>query len=131
MIKDNMNISSIETFLNSVLYKKASENIFFGGLPRTINSTWTDLIVVDCSTTLTDMNAYGKGVVTLLLYPSKNKSDGTKNIPVLSRLEKAVNKAIEEAASDNFAISRMGVMSDYDVASSIHHNVVFLNITIV
>lgn len=130
MYKDNFNISAIETFFNSLLDEKVSSNTFFGGLPNTIQSTWKDMVVVDCASTIRDMNGYGSGVVSILLYPAKNRTDGSKDTATISRLTKALNVAIESNTSKIYQISRMGSMSDYDSTRKIYYDIVFLNLTI-
>ena len=59
MDKDILNISAIETFFNSLLDDKVSNNTFFTTLPTTLDESWEDIVVVDCSNSIQDLNAYG------------------------------------------------------------------------
>jgi hypothetical protein len=130
MDKDKLNISAIETFFNGLLDGNVSNNTFFGGLPAAIQSTWSDMVVVDCSTSISDMNAYGSGVVSILLYPAKNRPDGSKDTATCSRLAKALNVAIKNNTSKDYQIKRMGMTSGYDTARKLYHDVVFVRISI-
>lgn len=131
MKADLLNISSIENFFYSVLHKKVSDKVFLGGLPSTIQSTWTDMVVVDISSTIKDLTAFGLGTVSILLYPNKNRADGSKNSPVTSALGKKLNLALESYKKDNYSIRRVGTFSEYDSVRKIYYDVVLVQIMIV
>lgn len=63
MNKDNINISKIETYLNSIIDNVVSQNTYAGTLPDVTKSDWTDMVLIDCNSAIQDMNAYGRGVV--------------------------------------------------------------------
>ena len=88
-----MNISKIETFFNALLDNKVSDNTFFSDLPPAIKQEWNDMVVVDFPNTISDLDACGQGTVLIWLY-AKPKSNGTKNVPVLSRMEEKLNEYI-------------------------------------
>jgi hypothetical protein len=113
-----------------LLSGNVSDNVFFGGLPTTIKENWNDMVVVDCSGTIKDMDAYGRGIVSILLYPSKNFSNGSKNVAVLSSLSTLLNNSIAGSTDEHYSINRMGMTSDYDTIRKIYYDIVFLNIRI-
>lgn len=130
MDKNLINISSIETWFDSILTNKLSSHVFFGSsLPNAIKSSWQDMVLVDCGNAVKDNNAYGFGSVLVYLY-AKPLSSGSKNVPVLNRLEKKLNEIIKSSKSDNYVISRRQSFSDYDTQNKMHFNVVVLNLTI-
>lgn len=128
MVNDKINISSIETFFNSILDNKVSDNTFFGNAP-TFDSSWTDMLVVDCGNAISDMNAYGKGIVLLYLY-AKPMSSGKKNVAVFDTLEKKLNNVLNSVNDATYRISRRNTYADYDTANKIHFNVVEINLLI-
>lgn len=130
MDKDLMNISKIETFFNTLLDNKVSENTFFTELPPTISSSWKDMVVVDCGDSITDMDGYGKGTVMIFLY-AKPLSNGAKNVSVLSSMEKKLNECIKNNTSKTYIVNRGKTYTDYDEERNLHCNVVVLNLTIV
>lgn len=130
MDKNKMNVSSVENFFYELLNGNVSNQVFRGGLPTAIQSTWNDMVVIDCSSSIRDMNSYGVGVVSILLYPSKNKGNGSKNIEVLDALDDKLNQAIEANTNNSYSINRAGNMAEYDTTRKLYYNVVFLNVKI-
>lgn len=130
MNADLMNISAIEDFLYSVLYNKVSKQVFLGGLPSTIDSRWEDMVVIDASNTINDLNAFGLGTVTILLYAGKNNHNGTKNSPVISSLSKKLNASLSNYTCTNYAVKRVGVVSDKDNVTKLFYDAVILRIMI-
>lgn len=129
MNKDNINISKIETYLNSIIDNKVSENTYAGTLPDTIKSEWSDMVLIDCDTAIQDLEAYGRGVVLIWLY-AKPRGDGAKNTALMSQLERKLNEVIENANDSTYRISRRNTYSDYDSDRKWHCNIVELNILI-
>ena len=129
MNKDNINISKIETYLNSIIDNKVSENTYAGTLPDTIKSEWSDMVLIDCDTAIQDLDAYGSGVVLIWLY-TKPRGDGAKNTALMSQLERKLNEVIENANDNTYRISRRNTYSDYDSDRKWHCNIVELNILI-
>ena len=68
MVKDIINISKIESYLHSIIDNKVSNNTFVGTLPSTIQSSWNDMCLIDVGNIITDLNAYGRGIIHVLLY---------------------------------------------------------------
>lgn len=130
MNKDNLNISKIETYLNSIIDNKVSDNTYAGTLPDTINSKWTDMCLIDCGHAIQDLDAYGVGTVLIWLYV-KPRGDGAKNTAVMSQMERKLNEVIKSASDSTYHINRGMAFSDYDADRKWHCNIVQLNITIV
>lgn len=130
MNKDNINISKIETYLNSIMDNVISNNTYAGTLPDTIKSDWTDMCLIDCGHTIRDMHAYGIGSVLIWLY-AKPRGDGAKNTAIMSQMERKLNEVIENASSSTYQINRGNTYSDYDADRKWHCNIVELIITII
>lgn len=125
-----LNISKIETYIVGLIDNVVSDNTFAGTLPTTINASWSDMVLVDCVNAIGDLDALGKGVVLVWLY-AKPRTDGTKNVALMSKLEKKLNDVINAANDRHYIISRRDTYSEYDEARKWHCNIVELNITIV
>lgn len=130
MDKNLLNISAIEDFFRKLLYNNVSKNIYFGNIPQAIQSSWTDFVVVDIASTIKDYDAMGKGVVSILLYSSKNLSNGSKNRSILNTLETKLNDVINKNTDTHYTINRMGGYGDYDSTCKLYYNVVFLNLLV-
>lgn len=130
MDKDILNISAIETFFNSLLDDKVSNNTFFTTLPTTLDESWEDIVVVDCSNSIQDLNAYGTGVVLVWLY-AKPMINGRKNVKVMSRLEKALNEALKNNTSKDYKVSRRGSFADFDSDAKMHCNIIEVQLLII
>lgn len=129
MNKDNLNISKIETYLNSIIDNVVSENTYVGTLPDTIQTGWTNMCLIDAGTAINDLDAYGRGIVHILLY-AKPLSDGSKNVSGMSKMETRLNEVIRSANSRTYQINRRNTYTDYDAERKWHCNIVELNITI-
>lgn len=130
MNKDNINISKIETYLNSIFDNVVSQNTYAGTLPDIINSKWTDMCLIDCGPAIADFEAYGQGIVLIWLY-AKPRGDGAKNTAKMSQMERKLNEVIKNASDSTYTISRRNTYSDYDNDRKWHCNIVELIITIV
>ena len=130
MDRNLMNISKVESYLNSIIDNVVSDNTFVGTLPSTIKSEWKDMVLIDCSDGFGDYDAYGRGYVLIWLYVKPN-SDGTKNVAHMSRLESRLNEVIQNARDPHYIINRRGTYQDYDDARQWHCNIVEININIV
>lgn len=130
MDKNLMNISKIESFMNSLIDNKVSDNTFFTDLPPTINASWSDIVVVDCANAIEDLDGCGKGRILVYLY-AKPLSTGSKNVAAMSTMERKLNECIKGNTSKTYIISRTNTYADYDEERSLHCNIVVLNILIV
>lgn len=130
MDKELLNISKIETFFNSLLDGKVSDNTFFTEMPATLKSTWADVVVVDI-VSMADLNAAGQCRVNVFLY-AKPKSNGTKNVPVLSKMETALNESVMSNDDKHYKLLSTGnKYTDYDASRDLHCNIIEFNLLII
>lgn len=131
MNKDNINISKVETYLNSILDNVVSNNTFFGYFPASeaIDSSWNDMVIVEIPNGIRDNDAYGQGTALVWLY-ARPLSSGRKNVAVMSQLEQRLNEVIRTASSPIYALSRRNTFSDYDEKLNWHCNAVELIIKV-
>lgn len=129
MTNDNLDISSIETYLDSIIKGKVSKNVFAGTLPNTLEDTVKDLVLIDCGNAITDLDAYGRGTLNIFLY-AKPTANGRKNVAQLSKMEKSFANVIDNAADERYTLTQLYKASDYDTALNWHYIVVALNIVI-
>lgn len=126
MNKNNLNISKIETYLNSIVDNVVSNNTFFTALPdKSIidASNWTDMVLIDFPMGVKDLVAYGQGEVDIVLYARPLES-GKKNVAKMSQLETKLNEAIENARDKNYQLARDDAHSMYDTDIKWHCNVI-------
>lgn len=132
MDKQNLNISKIETYLNSILDGVVSNNTFFTTYPNVSMvkaSEWKDMVLVDIPSGVRDMDAMGTGTVFIGLYARPLES-GKKNVAKMSELEDRLNEALEVANDSRYMLKRSDVHATYDDDIDWHCNVVELKITI-
>lgn len=127
MDKNKLNISKIETYLNSILDNTISNNTFFGSLPEpsSIPSEWNDICFIDIPNGIRDYEAYGQGTVLVCLY-ARPMSSGRKNVAIMSQLETRLNEVIASNSDSTYQISRRLTYSTYDDDIKWHCNVVEL-----
>lgn len=126
MNKNNLNISKIETYLNSIVDNVVSNNTFFTALPdKSIidSSNWTDMVLIDFPMGVKDLDAFGRGEVDIVLYARPYES-GKKNVAKMSELETKLNAAVENAISGNYQLVRDDARSMYDTDINWHCNVI-------
>ncbi|MBD5381943.1 hypothetical protein [Clavibacter sp.] len=120
-MNNNINISSIETHFDSVIRKHICKRCYAGTLPSTLKAEDESMVVIDCGS-VSDFDSYGKGLINLYLYAQP--TNGLKNVPALSRLEKALNEALENNAfdSENYTVARNFLYQDdgYDTTYNMH-----------
>ncbi len=129
MNKNNINISKIESYLNSIIDKVVSDNTYVGTLPTTIDAKWTDMVLIECPNGIADYDALGRGTFLIWLYAKPN-TNGTKNVAIMSRLEQKLNEVIANADNPNYQINRRGTYQDFDEDRKWHCNIVELNLQI-
>lgn len=128
MNKDTLNISKIETYLNSILDGIVSNNTFFTTIPdkATVNaSNWQDMVLITMPEGISDFEAYGQGHIFVILYARPLES-GKKNVHRMSTLEVKLNEVIASAKDKHYSIIRSDVFADYDDDINWHCNVVEL-----
>lgn len=129
MNKNNINISMIENYLFSILDNVVSNNTFVGTLPTTIDAKWNDMVLIDCSNSVFDMDAMGRSTILIWLYAKPN-SDGTKNVKTMLNLETLLNDVVFNAKDPNYQINRRFTYQDFDNNRKWHCNIVELNLQI-
>lgn len=132
MDKDKMNISSIETYLNSIFDNTISNNTIFGYMieKSTIPNDCQDMVMIEIPDGIDDLNAYGRGTVLVWLY-ARPLLSGKKNVAIMSTLEKKLNKVLASSNNGVYQLSRRVTYTSYDTDIDWHCNVVELNILIV
>jgi hypothetical protein len=125
MNKDNINISNVETYLNSIFDNVISANTFFGEMisQELIDAEWKDMVLVEIPNGINDFDAFGRGTVLVWLY-ARPLASGRKNVAVMSQLESRLNEVIANANDKNYVISRRLTYTDYDEDINWHCNVV-------
>lgn len=129
MNKSKLNISSIETYLYSIIDNKVSDNTYVGTLPDTMQQSWNDMCLIDCSNAIMDYDAYGYGVVLIWLY-ARPRLDGSKNVPIMAALENRLNEVISNSKSKEYVIGRRNTYTDYDSVRKWHCNIVEITLRI-
>lgn len=129
MVKKSINVSEIETYLHSIIDNVVSANTYAGTLPDTIQSSWNDMCLIDVGNNVSDFDAYGNGIVHILLY-ARPLQTGAKNVTLMSQLEERLNEAIKGANNKHYMINRRATYTDYDAIRKWHCNIVALNLTI-
>lgn len=123
------NTSKIEEYLYGILYGVVSDHVFAGTLPSSIDEDWDDMVLIDCDLPITDYDCYSGGTVYIFLYARPN-ADGSKNVPVMARLEDAICDVLDNASNPHYSIERQSNGADYDNSVGWHMNFVYFNITI-
>lgn len=129
MDKNNLNISKIETYLHGIIDGVVSENTYVGTLPDTVQSSWNDMCLIDVGNAIYDLDAYGRGIVHILLY-ARPLLNGSKNVALLSSMEQKLNEVIKTADNPLYQINRLNTYTDYDTERKWHCNIIALNILI-
>ncbi len=133
MDKNKINISEIETYLNSIFDNTISKNTMFGYMleKSAIPDEWQDMVMIDMPNGIEDLDAYGRGTVLVWLY-ARPLLSGRKNVATMSSLEQKLNQVIKDNNNNStYAISRRLTYTDYDTDIDWHCNIVELNILIV
>ena len=128
-MNDNLNISSIETYLDKIIKGKVSKTVYAGTLPNAISDDTKDLVLIDCGNAVKDLSAYGKCTINVYLYAHPT-ANGRKNVAQLSKMEKAMNAVLDGANDDRYILTQLYKATDYDSAINWHFIIVALNIII-
>lgn len=123
---DKLNISKIETFLNSKFDNVISDNTFVGSkLPdkAAIPSEWKDMCLINIPNGVRDLDAYGKGTVLVYLLARPQES-GRKNVSVLSSMESKLNEVIMSNTDSTYQLSRRLAFTGYDTNIDWHFNAI-------
>ena len=120
-----LNISKIETYLNSIIDNVVSKNTFFGDIPEkaTLDPSWEDMVFIEFPNGINDKNAYGEGVALVWLYV-KPLASGRKNVKRMSEMERALNDVIAASSHPNYVLARLSTYTDFDTSIDWHCNAV-------
>lgn len=129
MMNENINISSIEAYLDGIIKGKVSKHVFAGTLPNTLTDDVKDLVLIDCGNAINDLSSHGKGTLNVFLY-AKPTANGRKNVAQLSKMEKSMDGVIDETNDPRYTLTQLYKTTDYDSALNWHFVVVALNIII-
>lgn len=129
MVNENLNISSIETYLDKIIKGKVSKNVFAGTLPNTLEDDVKGLVLIDCGNAINDLSSHGKGTLNIFLYAHPT-ANGRKNVAQLSKMEKAFAAVLDNADDERYVLTQLYKSSDYDTALNWHYIVVGLNIIV-
>lgn len=133
MNNDNINISSILTHLDKVIRKHVCKQCYAGTLPSTLSEKVTSYVLIEPVNAIYDYSAYGKGIINIYLY-AKPFAKGIMNVAELSKLEKALSKAMNEDLfdSDAYKVPRETAYSDsgYDSTYGMHYIIKAIRVTI-
>lgn len=125
MDKNKMNISQIERFFSMLLFKKGiSDNIFLGTLPATLESTWNNMVLIDCGTSIFNYNSHGFGSVNIFLYARPIGASMTKNVQVLNDMEATLTSVIQSSNDNVYSVKINWHDSGYDSNRNFHYNVI-------
>lgn len=124
------NTSKIEEYLHGILRGTVSDIVFAGTLPSALESSWNDMVLIDCDLPVDDYGPYSKATVYIFLYARPN-ADGTKNVVRLAQMEESLNNVLDSVSNDHYRITRQSNGSDYDSDINWHRNYVNLNLIVV
>lgn len=127
MTHSDINITKIQDFLWQLFTSDKLKNKYFDELPST--NDFDSAMVIDCSNSIRDMDAYGVGSILLFLY-AKPVVSGLGNSKVLGEMEAEVLRLIDSNTNETYTLSRRYTHSDYDAARNLHMIVLEINITI-
>lgn len=127
-----MNISSVETYLNSIFDNTISENTIFGYMleKAAIPDNWNDMVMIEIPNGIEDLDAYGNGTILVWLY-ARPLMSGKKNVAIMSQLEKKLNEVLKKHGNNTYQLTRRLTYTSYDTDIDWHCNVVELTILIV
>jgi len=103
MINKNYSAERIEDVLWDLCknVSHASEDVFAGKRPDSTKEPRETFIVVSLLTAMKDLEAYGRGVVRILMY-AKDLQGGIKNSPALKRMGDALSEHFPYKTEDYF-----------------------------
>lgn len=130
---DYCDISNIETYLDSILKKKVSKNVYAGTLPSTLSEGVTDMVLIDVvnmrSTAELHVPNMGEATVNIFLYAAPT-SKGRKNVALLSKMEKAFNDIMASPDNEHYTLTELYSQSGYDATYKLHYNIKAIHLTI-
>lgn len=133
MNNDYINISAIETHFDKVIRKHVCKQSYAGTLPSTLDENTQEYVVIDAGAGISDFHAYGSGIINIFLY-AQPIGNGMKNVAVLSKMEKAMNKCLRENKFDSkfYSVANEEAYGDtgYDSTYNMHYVIKAVHLTI-
>lgn len=123
------NTSQVEEYLYTILNGVVSDHTFSGTLPTTIDSSWNDMVLIDCDLPMIDYGPYSSATVYIFLYARPN-ADGTKKVPLLSLMENKLCDVLDSISDVHYTVNRLSNGADYDTTLQWHRNFVYFNLII-
>lgn len=123
------NTSKVEEYLYSILNGAVSDQTFAGTLPSSIDSSWNDMVLIDCDLPMTDYGPYSSATVYVFLYARPN-ANGSKNVPLLAQMEDKLCDVLDSIYDDHYSVERLSNGADYDTTLQWHRNFVYFNLII-
>lgn len=123
------NTSQVEEYLYTILNGVVSDHTFSGTLPTTIDSSWNDMVLIDCDLPMIDYGPYSSATVYIFLYARPN-ADGTKKVPLLSLMENKLCDVLDNISDVHYTVNRLSNGADYDTTLQWHRNYVYFNLII-
>lgn len=127
--RNRANVSSVETFFDSIFRGVLTDNLFFGELPTSLKKNWSELVVVDCGNAIRDHDGFARSTVIVYLYVKQN-AYGIKDVATMQSLETKLNEIIENNDDAHYHISRRGTYQNYNAVNDIFFNSVQINLVI-
>lgn len=126
-------ISEIETYLDSILKKKVSKNVYAGTLPSTLTEGVTDMVLIDVvnvrNTAELRTPNMGEATVNIFLFATPT-SKGRKNVALLSKMEKAFNGVMESPDSEHYILTELYNEQGFDSTYKLHYIIKAIHLTI-
>lgn len=123
------NTSQVEEYLYTILNGVVSDHTFSGTLPTTIDSSWNDMVLIDCDLPMIDHGPYSSATIYIFLYARPN-ADGTKKVPLLSLMENKLCDVLDSISDVHYTVNRLSNGADYDTTLQWHRNFVYFNLII-
>lgn len=127
--QNRKNISSIETFFDTLLRGKLTDHLFFGDFPTSWKEDWKEVVVVDCGNPVRDYDAYSAGTILVSIYCMPN-AYGVKDVTHMQWLESTLNRLIDDNTNPHYVITRRGSYGNYNAVNDVYFNVIQVNIII-
>lgn len=121
-------ISRVENYLSMMLAKAdISKHVFFGNLPASLDSSWTDMIQVDVQS-ISDYDSHAKGSVNIFLYAKASDSASKKPVEELEAMETKLDTILKEYYNAHYFSEINYRDQGYDENSKYYYNVVNIEI---
>lgn len=122
-------ISRVENYLSMMLAKaNISKHVFFGNLPASLDSSWTDMVQVDVNS-ISDYDSHAKGSANIFLYAKATDSTSKKPVKQLEEMETKLDTILEEYFNAHYVTEINYRDQGCDDDSKYYYNVINIGIT--